>query len=138
MTDTTDYTKMSIPEIGRMLRQLKDEKKELTDAASIFTKAIDNIELNVLPERMEDEDILTVKIDGAGRLQTKDDAWVSVLAANKPDFFEWLNENGHGSLIKNDIHAGTLKAWAKGMIKDGNELPVDVRFEAYTRAVLVT
>jgi hypothetical protein len=50
----------------------------------------------------------------------------SVIAAQKQNFFYWLRDHGHGSLITEQVHASTLKAWVKEQTEAGREVPTDL------------
>lgn len=47
----------------------------------------------------------------------------SVTEENKNAFFAWLRENGHGELIKENVHPTTLKSWVKNQRKANQPIP---------------
>jgi len=98
----------------------------------------DAIRKYLLPERMEDEGLSNMKITGIGRISLRTDVYASILAVNKDVAYDWLRGTGHGGIIKETVHAGTLKALMKTIIKEGGDLPPEeiVKVQPYTIAVL--
>lgn len=132
------WESLSLVDLAKELQARTNAKDALKEQSAAIQKEIDILSIGIIPEKMADEEISTMKIDGVGRLQTRSDAWVSVLAANKPAFLEWCLANNQGPLIKSDIHAQTLKAFIKDRVKQGKEYPQHlVKFEAYEKAIVV-
>ena len=52
---------------------------------------------------------------------------ISVLKADKPAVMKWLKENGHGDIVKEDVHSATLRAFVIGLREEGNPLPPFIR-----------
>lgn len=132
------YDNMGLPDLARALMDLQAQKDFLKEQGSDIQKDIDVLTMSIIPELMADQEIATITIDDVGRLQVKADAYVSVLASNRDEMHDWMRDNGHESMIKDTVHAGTLKAWTKAQVKSGEEYPQHlIRFEAYEKAVLV-
>jgi hypothetical protein len=105
---------------------MKEVKEELDVAKGIKTRAqekFDFLRLNRLPDLMDEEGISNVTIDDVGRVTLTSDVYASIPAAKRQDAYDWFKNNGHGDLIKETVNAGTFKAFAKGCIKKGEELP---------------
>jgi hypothetical protein len=132
------YESMSIPELAIELKRLKEELDKFDRIKKTYQGAYDYLSISVLPERMDEEDIDTMKIANVGRLQTSADIRCNIPAANKEKVQEWLKENGHGSMVKAEINASTFKAFVKERIKEGKEYPDDlIKVDPYTRATVV-
>ncbi len=56
----------------------------------------------------------------------KTSIFATVRAADIQAFFGWLREKGHGHLIKETVNNNTLRAWAKEMMEQGEEIPHEV------------
>ena len=132
------YAAMKTKDLAAHLKDLKELKDEVKAQQAALTNEIEFLSDRILPERMEDEGIETLRIKDVGRLQSADGIRVQVLAENREALQEWLNENGFDSLVKPSVNSSTLKAFISDCIRNGDEYPTDlVRVEPYTRATVV-
>ena len=110
----------------------------LEDALSIAKKAAveayDTYRLSILPEMVADEGMSSANVPGLGSVYLVSDAYVSVPVGDAPEFHRWLRDNGSSGIIKETVHPGTLKAFIKGMMKEGKEVPEMVKVTPFTRA----
>lgn len=121
-----EYSKASIAELASILAGLKDSLDKIGSLKTEIQKELDKVSMAVLPDRMEDEDIQTMKIKGVGRLQLSSDIRCAVPASNREDVKKWLMDNGHGSMVAETINSSTLKAFVKERIKENAEYPEDL------------
>ena len=126
--------------VSEIIQEFAKAKKKLEAAKKVKTewqKKYDAIRLNILPERLEEEDTSTVTVRGAGRVALQSDLYFSIPADSREEAFRWLRENGHGDIIKPTVNSSTGKAFAKECIKSGIQLPEDLfKVTPYTRAQL--
>jgi len=133
-----DYELLSVPEMATELKRLKDELTVFDAIKKEYQKAYDFLSISILPDRMDEENISTMKIEGTGRLQVASDIRCSVPAANRPAMQRWLIDNGHESMISPSINASTLKAFVKERMREDKEYPEDLlTISAYSRATVV-
>lgn len=133
-----EFESMSVPELAATLRELKTRLEEVGALKTELQKAYDFLSIDVLPDRMDEEGISTMKINGVGRLQSSSDIRCSCPAKNKIGLQEWLEEHGHGSMISATVNASTLKAFVKEMMKEGKEWPEELlTVHPYSRATVV-
>ena len=133
-----EFEHMSLQELGKTLLDLQAQHDFHAEQKAELHKQLEVIKMSIIPDKMEDEEIDSLTITDVGRLQLKRDAFVSCLAGNRDALHDWLRQNGHEPLIKEAVHAGTLKAFVKAQIKDGKEYPTDlIKYEAYVKASLV-
>lgn len=133
-----DMQQMSVMELAAYLRDLKDTIDEIKQVQSSMQKMYDFVSIAVLPERMDEEGIETVKVSGVGRLQLRSDIRCSTPAHNKEALHEWLRENGYESMIRPDVNSSTLKAFVKDCMKNGEPFPEELlTVHPYTRATVV-
>lgn len=84
-TDEIAIAEAALKTLQEDLRKLKDTK---------------------LPELMQDELGLTsVELDDGNIIRITSGIKVSIAEANRPKAFNWLEKNGHGSLIKHNLSA---------------------------------
>ena len=129
---------MKLAEIAAEYKAIKEALEEAGEVKTILQKISDSYSKHILPARMEEEGIETVRIEGVGRLQTKSDIYCSCPAPNREALQDWLVDHGHGSLISQSVNASTLKAFIKEQMKEGNPVPDDLlNIEPYNMAVIV-
>lgn len=122
-------------QLASRMQKLGDEYDELKAKLSEINKEYDNIRLKLLPDLMAECDIKSITLDGIGRVGTSSDMYVSSLAENKENLFEWLRSDGSGDLIQETVNASTLKAWVKERIEHGKNVPENlIKVTPFTRA----
>ena len=138
MDEQIDYDPFSVPELAAHLKSLKERLDDAAADKTLLQKQFDYLSIQVLPDRMDEENISSVVVPDVGRLQMKSDIRCNVLAANREAVQKWLIDNGHGSMVNPTINSGTFKAFVKERMKEGKEYPVDlVNVEPYSRASVV-
>lgn len=111
-----------------------DEAKEI---AARWSKLYDQVSITILPEKMEDSGIESLKVEGIGRVNLRADMWTKV--CDKQALADLLRENGYESMIGETINASTLKAFIKEQNGRPDGLVIDeeiVSQSPYTRAVI--
>ena len=132
------HANMKLAEIAAEYKAIKEASEEAGEVKTALQKISDSYSKHILPARMEEEGIETVRIEGVGRLQTKSDIYCSCPAPNREALQDWLVDHGHGSLISQSVNASTLKAFIKEQMKEGNPVPDDLLdIEPYSMAVIV-
>lgn len=145
------------------LKQLSELARAQLDAETALAEAEKNVKLRkdelkvikeqMIPELMDEmgmEDFTTTE---GIKITVKEDIRASITAANAPEAFRWLRDNGHANLIKrkitvtpaNDeqgtevldrlaglevedkpsVHPMTLSAWVREMLRDGKDIPME-------------
>jgi hypothetical protein len=133
-----EFDEMSVSQLAAVLRTLKTDLEEIGRLKTEIQKAYDFLSEGVLPDRMDEEGIQTLKIKDVGRLQMTTDIRCAVPAANREPMKEWLIEHGHGSMVSETINASTLKAFVREMMKENKEWPEELlKVTPYSRAVVV-
>lgn len=122
---------------------MKDTKATLEDAKEILEEiqeTWDNLRLVIVPEYMEEqENMSSVNIKGAGRIQLAADLHVSrnkeIIAGQ---MYQWLRENEYEDIVVDYVHPGTLKSMIKEQTKKGEEFPEEIfSITPFTRASIV-
>lgn len=134
----TDYSAYSLPELAAILKDIKIQLDEAGARKTELQKTYDYLSIEVIPDRMDDEGVDSMKVAGVGRLQTQSDIRCNVLAANKEPLQKWLTDNGHGSMIQDTINSSTLKAFIKERMKENLPYPSELlQISPYSRATVV-
>lgn len=133
----------TLAELARMMVEMKEEIDKIAKIKSNMENEFDYLRLHVIPEMMDEQELTSLNVKGVGRLGLTQDAYVTVLAEHREEFYQWLEENGHGGMIKPYAQPGTVKAWAKDMAKrdaegeEGCELPEHlIKVEPFYRAAV--
>lgn len=115
---------------------LRDELDKMKAETTKLQKEFDEIRLNLLPSMLEEDGIDSARLEDIGTVYTTADLHVSVPADKKEFLFDWLRDNGAGSLITETVNASTLKAWVKERIANGRLVPEIVNVSPFTRAAI--
>ncbi|MDQ6965268.1 MAG: hypothetical protein Q9M13_10160 [Mariprofundales bacterium] len=117
------YEGMSASTIARKMKELSDRMEKYETVKKQLQKEYDAIRKTWLPQAMEDEGLTNMNIDGVGRVSLRSDIYVSIPAAARDTAYDWLRGTGHGGIIKQTVHAGTLRSTVKEMLRKGEVLP---------------
>jgi len=115
------------------IERLEDRAKEL--GKSLKAQA-DEIRLRELPDALQQRDSQSVKLADGRSVHLQTDLHASVVAANRGAFHQWLRENGHDSLITEQVNHQTLKAWVKEQRSMQQPVPDLVTVYPETKAVI--
>lgn len=131
-----DYAYASnLSEIGTVLRDLKEAHEALDRIKSAVGKVYDFYRTAVVPSRMEDEGVDSLKITGVGRLGLTSD--LNVSWPNKEAGMRWLEQIGSGDLITETVNAASLKAMLKRRLQSGEDIDSDIfDVKPFTRAAI--
>jgi len=138
---TEEMKSRPIPAVIETMAEIRAELDQLKERTSYLNKRFDALRLNALPEMMDEQDVSTITVDtpyGKKRISLMGDVYFSILAANKESAYNWLRDNGHEDLVIETVNASSGKAWAKEMIKQGEEIPEIIKATPYTRAQLTS
>lgn len=95
---------------AKEFRALKDEYEEKNKALKELGDKWDEVEKELI-QLMLDDCINSIDVDGVGKVSLATTSYLSVNAANKPQFFDYLQESGNGGLLKLDVHPKTLTSF---------------------------
>jgi len=110
----TDTAKSMLAQEGRvneLIEKLKREKENLRV-----------IREETLPNMMHENGASEFKLTNGMKITVKQEVYASIPKAKKVEAFAWLNDNGHGGLIK----TGVLISYPKGERDDAIKKCVDL------------
>lgn len=140
--EATEQAAQESPTMDRLMSlaaemdELKAEKKDLEDQAKERGKRISELEVRLIPDLMDTLGIRSLVTDFGKRLGQRTDTYVNVKAGDKPTLLDWLKAEGHGSVVKEDVHSSTLKALVRDLIEEGVDLPTFISTYTETKATL--
>lgn len=104
--ETTEFNPDAMGAIGRLLEDwavCQDQLAEANDMVADVKARIKDIEESTLPAMMEEANCKKFESPDGSSITTKDELFISIKADKKEDTYEWLGENGHGSIVKHVI-----------------------------------
>ena len=131
------YSELNLNDLAHFMKDTKEALLEAKTKVSEIQKVFDDLRKRAIPNKMEDMGIESAKITGVGRLSLRGEAYAGFVKETKEDAMTWLEDNGHGDLIKEDVNASTLKAFLKEQIRNGEVIPDNLfKFDPYLMATI--
>lgn len=128
-----EYSGMTLHALAEHMKLIRAEKDELEARLKIVNAKYDVLRYEAIPNRMDEDGVERVSYEGIGRVNLTADMFVST--RDKNGLYLWLENNGLGDIIQPSVNASTLKAFIKGRMKDGKEVPAEfVNITPVTRA----
>jgi hypothetical protein len=122
-------------DVIRVMDQFRAEKERLESVLTEINKEYDYLRINLIPQKMEEDGIDNISVDGVGRVSLTGDMYVRVNSDNRDRLHDYLKDIGKSSLITETVNASTLKAVVKSMIRAGEEIPEEIiKVTPFTRA----
>ena len=115
MPETFDYPEQlpvgddALSRISRLAVELRQAKAQVEDAESALKAAKDQliqIGEHDLPEAMAAVNMSEVRLSDGTKVSVADNVFARITDHNKDAAFMWLNNNGHGNLIKREFKIG--------------------------------
>lgn len=103
--------------LARAYSEVRMQLDEANDAMKNLENTVAEREQDLL-NAMVEEGIRSMTIEGVGLLSLKTTNYLSVNAANKENFYKYLQESGNGSLLKLDVNPRTLSAFLKDHLEE--------------------
>jgi|TARA_B100001564_G_C20662555_1_gene682230 hypothetical protein len=101
-------TEQGLSTVSKLAKQQLDLEQRIRDLEHELkqTKAEHlKVASDLLPSAMQEQNISELTLDNGAEIKVRDFVRASIPVANRDKAFEWLNENGHGGIIKNHITA---------------------------------
>ena len=138
MTELTKLTTdASYKEIAERVKYLDEVIKGLDKETSGLKKERDYLKQEVLPEKMDADDLQTVNVKGVGRISVRQEMRCSTKAEYKQPFQQWLRSIGADALITETVNASTMKAFIKERIQQGEDYPEEMlNLHCFQQAVI--
>ena len=118
-------TDSSYQELALYLENKAAELKSYEKVVKSIKADIEDVKVNILPQKMEAEGMQTVTVKGVGRLSNNPQFRASVKAEHKQEMQQWLRDRGFEAMIQETLNSSTLKAWVKEQLEQGAEVPTD-------------
>jgi len=108
---------MTIQQLAAQYKAIKTRHDSLTEEIKKLNAEWSEVETQLLDAMMEDG-VNSVKLVGLGHFIMTTKNFLSVNAANKPQFYAYLKKSGNGALLKEEVNPRTLTAFLKGHLEE--------------------
>jgi hypothetical protein len=116
------------------MAEVREALDAAKDRATELQKEYDFICAVKLPPMMEAAGITSFKMESGKGIRVQDEVFVSLKNEDFDSFKNWLIEQGDAGIIKETVHAMTLKAYVTGRVKDGKDCPEMVKLTVVPKA----
>lgn len=140
--EETEASDPKLKRLAAMFEVNKAEKARLEAELKETNRVLKELEEVLLPEEMNRLGMVknnkgSFTTPSGMRVSLRTDVYASTVEAKKDEFFEWLRDNGAGSLIKETVHSQTLRAYVREQRENGVTIPEDlISVYEVTKAVL--
>lgn len=128
-------SEMSYSQLGEKFLSLKAKIKQLGDEKTKLQKEFDHLRLTIIPDRLAEDDLMGLKIEGVGTLSLTLDAYVKT--EDSDALFDWLNTTNQSDIIKSTVNARSLKTLILETVKAEGDIPECVKVESFYRASII-
>ena len=128
---------MDLNELAIHMIDVREKLDEAKKVSSELQKEWDKLRKELIPEKMDEMGIDSVRLKGIGTISLRADAYASVKSGHAQDLQEWLRSHDHAELVVSTVNSSTLKAFLKEQVREGEPIPDDyVNFTPYTYATI--
>jgi len=129
-----EIEKLSLSDTIKEIAKIKAQLEKYKAIKVSYQKKFNLLAEAILVNKMEDEDISNMTVEGVGRVNLTTQIYASIKAANRAEAYQWLKDNGHGDVIINTVNASTLKALVKELTMNGEEISDLITHTIVTKA----
>lgn len=116
-----NYSTLSTSELAQAYTRLRDEKDDIEEELKALNQKLEAAS-SILIERLEDEELLSLRTHDGYLISAKFDPYASV--KDKEAFRAWVIENGYENLLT--LPWQTTNAIAKALLESGEAPPTGV------------
>lgn len=135
MTADMDSTKLSLTESAKCQKASDNVHDALDKIKKYMWNHTEMWKKSITPDRMEEADMTSAKVEGVGTVSLRDE--MSVKQLDKAKVAEWLTDIGRDDIISESINASSLKSVVKKRIEAGEEIPDCIEVNPYQNAVIL-
>lgn len=131
------YQRLSYKELAIEFKTLREEMDALKKRSAKLQESFDALTLKVIPDKMMEDDMRTMTVNGVGRLELRPNMWTKTL--DPQGLQDWLEDHNLAELIVPSVNGSTLKATIKELQERGEVVPPEdvVEITPYIRATVV-
>jgi hypothetical protein len=115
--------KASYKELAKEFIKLKDKLARAEERAKQAREEFDHLRKHVIPARMEEDGMTSIRLAGVGTLKIVNDAYVSTKSGEREHLLEWVRSIGGEDIVTETVNSSTLKAFIKERVAGGESFP---------------
>jgi len=133
------YEGLAFKDLAKSVKALEKRYSTARAKETALKEELDFLTINVIPEKMAEEGMTSIKIDGVGRIQLSSQAWCTVPEGQRSELYKWLRQHKMSEMIGQTVNSSSLKSLMMERFKEGQKLPPEdvVNFRPYMRASVV-
>ena len=101
-----EVSSQALQNVSKLANDWFEKQRQLEDLqlkAAELKNQIQELEQNAIPELMGELGMKKFELADGSQITTKDEVYISIKAEQRNAAYEWLGENGHGSIVKHEI-----------------------------------
>lgn len=94
---------ITLDEMARLVRALEDADAEVAEQTAVLKRLAERARVfreETIPSAMQELGLAQLKLDTGETITVKQDVYASVPRENRDRAYQWLEDHGHGGLIK--------------------------------------
>lgn len=123
---------LNINDLAKLQIELKSVLTDVDQLKKTIGSQHDYIRKFTIPEKMNELGIKGVDINGVGKVMLTNTCYANITEENREDAYQWLEDNGHGALIKPTINNNSLRALIRQKLEGGEEIPKSISVHEYS------
>lgn len=133
--DFSRYDHLGLNDLILAMNSAQINKDAIDEVSKKANAEFDYLRLVLVPNKMDEDGVSNLTLDGIGRVGLTADAYVSIKSGMKGEAYRWLEDTGRGSLITPSVNSSSLKAAVKAALVKGEEIPESLfNVTPFTRA----
>ena len=88
---------------------IEEEMKQLEEMLKAKSKNIRKLSEEIIPAKMQELGLESLTLKDGSAVKVKQKVQASIPVRHRETAFQWLRDNGHGDLIKNQISASSVR-----------------------------
>jgi len=107
-----------LADLAKLQLEQQERFEELTAQVADAKKALQQTSMEDIPSLMDEIGMASFKLESGAQVSVETKITASIAKKNQAEAFKWLKDNGHESLIKNDVTV----SFGKGEDKKADKL----------------
>ncbi len=124
MSEFPEFNGLSATQLSAIAEEVWNEKNRLEDELKVVADKYRHLMEFRIPSALEAEGLRNLKLLSGRGVTTTEETFVNVKAEDRDFLHQWLKDHGHGDIVKETVHPGTLKSFVKEAAKNAEPLPV--------------
>lgn len=123
----------SLYDLALEMESLREELDDAEEIRKVKQARFDQLRKKLIPDAMRAAGMVDAKGKGSfttasgATFYVKNDVYAHYVKADEEKVFAFLRRTGNAAIIKQTVNANTLKALAREMLEEGQEMPAEIK-----------